>query len=46
MRRPSSADQGPINIKLGRNDSSRSIEGIDSSPKVQLSFNNLTIIFY
>ena len=34
MRRPSSTDQGPIQIKLGRTDSTKSIEATDSSPKV------------
>ena len=43
MRRPSSVDQGPIQIKLGRSDSSKSIEGSDSSPQVCIHlYNQLT----
>ena len=45
MRRPSGADQGPINIKLGRNDSTRSIEGSDSSPQVHFAFIKIVNMF-
>ena len=39
IRRPS-VDQGPIQIKLGRSNSSKSIEATDSFPKVNRSYSN------